>query len=41
MLSDKSGNDVGGLVTDGGFAGDVHHFEMKPILGDNYTSTFT
>jgi len=33
MLSDKAGSDVGGLVTEGGYEGDVHHFEMKPMLG--------
>ncbi|KAK2164747.1 hypothetical protein LSH36_59g02015 [Paralvinella palmiformis] len=40
MLSDKAGSDVGGLVTEGGYEGDVHHFEMKPMLdcGGNLTS---
>ena len=31
-LSDKTGSDVGGLYY--GATQEVHHFEMKPILGE-------
>lgn len=30
-LSDKTGSDVGGLYYEG--TDEVHHFEMKPLLG--------
>ena len=32
MLSSKTGSDVGGLYNQG-FEVEVHHFEMKPLLG--------